>query len=105
MWEKLTLVSVLPNSRISFTSENFEAVAIRALLAKTAPTSTDWTPKRRGGGSLKMEFVMREKHDDHIYIYRASIRLKNGRRIFAHQYGLQAFRIRIKKPPEARNTS
>jgi hypothetical protein len=30
------------------------------------------------------------------YIYRASIRLRNGRRIFAWQYGLKAFRIRLK---------
>jgi len=30
------------------------------------------------------------------YIYRASIRLRNGTRIFAWQYGLKAFRIRLK---------
>jgi hypothetical protein len=31
------------------------------------------------------------------YIYRASIRLKNGKRIFAYQFGLKAFRIRVRK--------
>lgn len=39
---------------------------------------------------------MREAHPH--YIYRASIRLRNGRRIFASHYGLKAFRIRIKDP-------
>ena len=29
------------------------------------------------------------------FIYRASIRLRNGTRIFAWQYGLKAFRIKI----------
>jgi|GEM_PF-3398034 len=31
------------------------------------------------------------------YIYRASIRLRNGKRIFARQYGLKAFRIKVKR--------
>lgn len=30
------------------------------------------------------------------YIYRASIRLRNGKRIYDWQYGLKAFRIRLK---------
>lgn len=29
------------------------------------------------------------------YIYPASIRLKNGRRIYAHTYGLQCFKIYV----------
>lgn len=29
------------------------------------------------------------------YLYRASIRLKNGKRIFAWQYGLKAFRLKV----------
>ncbi len=29
------------------------------------------------------------------FIYRASIRLRNGTRIFAWQYGLKAFRIKV----------
>jgi len=37
--------------------------------------------------------------DEYYYIYRASIRLKNGKRIFAHQYGKQAFRIRVRRNP------
>ncbi len=35
-------------------------------------------------------------HDETRFIYRASIRLPDGRRIFAWQYGLKAFRIRLK---------
>lgn len=34
--------------------------------------------------------------EEERYIYRASIRLRNGKRIFAWQYGLKAFRIRVK---------
>lgn len=36
------------------------------------------------------------------YIYRSSIRLRNGKRIYAWQYGLKAFRIRVNRddPPE-----
>lgn len=34
--------------------------------------------------------------NDTRYIYRASIRLRDGRRIYAWQYGLKAFRIRLK---------
>ena len=30
------------------------------------------------------------------FIYRASIRLRNGRRIFASHYGLSAFKIRVR---------
>lgn len=39
--------------------------------------------------------------DEERYIYRASIRLRNGKTIYAPHYGLRAFRIRIraKKPP------
>lgn len=33
--------------------------------------------------------------DETRYIYRASIRLRNGTRIFAWQYGLKAFRIKV----------
>ncbi len=33
-------------------------------------------------------------------IFTRSIRLRNGKRIFASQYGLQAFRIRVRKKPE-----
>lgn len=33
------------------------------------------------------------------YIYRASIRLRNGKRIYAWQYGLRAFRIRVRDYP------
>lgn len=32
-------------------------------------------------------------------IFTKSIRLRNGKRIYAHQYGLQAFRIRVRKKP------
>jgi hypothetical protein len=35
-------------------------------------------------------------NDETRYLYRASIRLRDGRRIFAWQYGLTAFRIRLK---------
>ena len=34
--------------------------------------------------------------DDGEYIYTRRIRLRNGRVIFAHTYGLQAFRIRVR---------
>ena len=36
------------------------------------------------------------------YIYRASIRLRNGKRIYAWQYGMKAFRIKVKRdnPPQ-----
>lgn len=30
------------------------------------------------------------------YIFVASIRLRNGKRIYASQYGLKAFRIRVR---------
>lgn len=32
------------------------------------------------------------------YIYCSSIRLRNGRRIFAKHYGLKAFRIKVRNP-------
>jgi len=35
------------------------------------------------------------KREDGHYIYRSSITLRNGRRIFASWYGLKAFRIWI----------
>lgn len=34
--------------------------------------------------------------DEWTYIYVASIRLRNGKRIFAAQYGLKAFRIKVR---------
>ena len=34
-----------------------------------------------------------------LYIYRTSIRLRNGKRIFAAKYGLKAFRIRVRRLP------
>lgn len=40
---------------------------------------------------------MRVSHGDAVvYIYTAFITLKNGKRIYASQYGLKAFRIPIK---------
>lgn len=39
---------------------------------------------------------MRDKEATH-YIFVASIRLRNGRRIFASQYGLKAFRIKVRR--------
>ena len=43
--------------------------------------------------------------DERRYIYRASIRTRDGKRIFARQYGLKAFRIeiRLKHPPDRPN--
>ncbi len=38
--------------------------------------------------------------DDTKVIFTKSIRLRNGKRIFASQYGLEAFRIRVRKHPE-----
>jgi len=38
--------------------------------------------------------------DEEEYIFRASIRLRNGKRIFAWQYGLKAFRIKVKRDPK-----
>lgn len=35
--------------------------------------------------------------DEAQYIFCASIRLRNGKRIFARQYGLKAFRIKVKR--------
>lgn len=40
---------------------------------------------------------MRETHNDAVeYIYTAFITLKNGKRIYASQYGLKAFCIPVK---------
>lgn len=40
---------------------------------------------------------MRETHNDAVeYIYTAFITLKNGKRIYANQYGLKAFCIPVK---------
>jgi hypothetical protein len=38
------------------------------------------------------------KDQDPHYIFTASIRLRNGKRIYAWQYGLKAFRIRVRNP-------
>ena len=38
--------------------------------------------------------------DNEDCVYRASIRTRSGRRIFARQYGLKAFRIRVRKKPK-----
>ncbi len=35
--------------------------------------------------------------DGYEYIYVASIRLRNGKRIYASSYGLKAFRIKVRK--------
>ena len=41
---------------------------------------------------------MRNTHDDAVeYIYTAFITLKNGKRIFAWQYGLKAFCFPVKR--------
>jgi hypothetical protein len=44
------------------------------------------------------------KNDDetekYTYIFRASIRLCNGKRIYAHQFGLKAFKIKVKNPDQ-----
>lgn len=37
------------------------------------------------------------QRDDIKYIYVAFITLRNGKRIYASQYGLKAFRIAVKK--------
>lgn len=37
--------------------------------------------------------------DETTEILRASIRLRNGKRIFARQYGLKAFRIKVRNKP------
>lgn len=40
---------------------------------------------------------MKNNHEDGIrYIYVAFITLRNGKRIYARQYGLKAFRIAVK---------
>lgn len=38
-----------------------------------------------------------QDEDDFEIIFTKSIRLRNGKRIFAYQYGLQAFRLRVRK--------
>jgi len=35
-------------------------------------------------------------NDEWTYIFVASIRLRSGKRIYAAQYGLKAFRIRVR---------
>ena len=39
--------------------------------------------------------------EEERYIYRASIRLPSGKRIYARHYGLKAFRIRVTPPRKA----
>ena len=36
------------------------------------------------------------RHDNHVYIFRASITV-DGKKIYARDYGLKAFKIRIDK--------
>lgn len=38
--------------------------------------------------------------DDTVTVFTKSIRLRNGKRIFASHYGLEAFRIRVRKRPK-----
>jgi hypothetical protein len=40
--------------------------------------------------------------DDYEYIYRPAIRTRNGKTIYAVNYGLKAFRIRVRRkaPPD-----
>lgn len=41
---------------------------------------------------------MSNSHNDAVeYVYTAFITLKNGKRIYASQYGLKAFRIAVKQ--------
>ena len=40
---------------------------------------------------------MSAKDEDVEYVFTKSIRLRNGKRIYAWQYGLQAFRIKVRK--------
>jgi len=44
-------------------------------------------------------------NDEGRYIYRASIRTRTGKRIYAWQYGIKAFRIRMRhdQPPNQLN--
>ncbi len=42
-----------------------------------------------------------EDEDEYEYIFRKTIRLRNGRVLHASQYGLEAFRIRVKRRPSA----
>lgn len=37
--------------------------------------------------------------DEYEIVYVASIRLRNGRRIYAYQYGKKAFPIKVRKKP------
>ncbi len=48
---------------------------------------------------LKKEVFVLNYHSDSSteYIYVAYITLRNGKRIYANQYGLKAFRIRVRK--------
>ena len=45
------------------------------------------------------------KTDESTVIFTKSIRLRNGRRIYAVNYGLNAFRIRIRKKPPRKQLS
>ena len=38
-----------------------------------------------------------QDQDDFEIIFTKSICLRNGKRIFAYQYGLQAFRLKVRK--------
>lgn len=51
--------------------------------------------------------VSKDGGDDEHFIYRASITLRNGRKLYAYQRGLKAFKIRIKKKssPEPKDDS
>ena len=50
---------------------------------------------------MSMKGYNMDKHEPR-YIYRPSIRLRNGKRIFAWQYGLKAFKIKLRHdlPPK-----
>lgn len=43
-----------------------------------------------------------DNEDDFETIFVASIRLRNGKRIYARQYGKQAFPIRVRKSGQPR---
>ena len=56
-------------------------------------------------GGINRPIVRKEKKmanvlkpsEDYEFIYRKSITLRNGKIIFASAYGLQAFRLKVKK--------
>lgn len=64
---------------------------------KAAPSAgMPWKAWQMERANLHEEiFVMNDEL--FTYIYRASVRLRNGKRIYAYQYGLKAFRIKIRK--------